>query len=50
VTEPGTLTAAVAAAARGWHVFPLAPRHKTPRRQLTDWEAKATTDPVRIER
>jgi hypothetical protein len=46
VTEPGALTAA----ARGWHVFPLAPGHKTPRRQLTDWEAKATTDPARIER
>lgn len=44
------LAAAVGHAGRGWRVFPLAPGHKTPRRQLTDWEAKATSDPARIER
>lgn len=37
------------AAERGWRVFPLAPGRKVPRRQLTDWEAKATSDPDRIE-
>ncbi|MFF1822076.1 bifunctional DNA primase/polymerase [Kribbella sp. NPDC058245] len=42
------LTAALAAAARGWHVFPLVPDHKRP--AVEDWENRATTDAVRIER
>ncbi|MGH9209877.1 MAG: bifunctional DNA primase/polymerase [Acidimicrobiales bacterium] len=46
----GTLEAALATAARGWRVFPLVAGRKTPRRQLTDWEAKATADPARVER
>lgn len=41
---------ALIAADRGWRVFPLAPGHKVPRRQLTDWETKATSDPDRIAR
>ncbi|MEU9870682.1 bifunctional DNA primase/polymerase [Actinomadura sp. NPDC048021] len=40
--------AAMACAARGWHVFPLQPRDKRPLSQFTDWEAHATTDPARI--
>jgi hypothetical protein len=44
------LEVALAAAGQAWRVFPLAPGHKTPRRQLTTWEAKATCDPARIER
>ncbi|MEU7990546.1 bifunctional DNA primase/polymerase [Streptosporangium canum] len=40
---------ALAAAARGWHVFPLVPRNKVP---LKDWKWKecATTDPATIRR
>ena len=40
--------AALACAARGWHVFPLRPRDKRPLARFTDWEAHATTDPARI--
>lgn len=39
---------ALGAGARGWRVFPLTPGRKTPRRELTGWETKATTDPDRI--
>jgi hypothetical protein len=42
------LTAALDAAARGWHVFPLVPDHKRP--AVEDWEHRATTDLGRIER
>lgn len=58
------LTAALTAAARGWHVFPLKPGSKLPalhgrdRCSRTDacqaghvgWEQRATTDPGRIRR
>ncbi|MDF5751955.1 bifunctional DNA primase/polymerase [Spongiactinospora sp. TRM90649] len=39
---------ALAAAARGWAVFPLTPHGKRPMRGFTDWERHATTDPGRI--
>lgn len=42
------LTAALAAARRGWHVFPLTPRGKYPARGFTAWERNATTDPDRL--
>lgn len=42
------LSAALDAAARGWHVFPLRPNDKRP--AVRDWEARATTDPERIRR
>ncbi|MFF4413222.1 bifunctional DNA primase/polymerase [Streptosporangium sp. NPDC001559] len=41
---------ALAAAARGWHVFPLAVHDKPPAKGFTDWEANATTDPGLIRR
>ncbi|GHH63721.1 hypothetical protein GCM10017673_05130 [Streptosporangium violaceochromogenes] len=41
---------ALAAAARGWHVFPVAARDKPPARGFTDWETNATTDPATIRR
>ncbi|WP_131738664.1 bifunctional DNA primase/polymerase [Actinomadura roseirufa] len=44
----GTLPYALAAARRGWHVFPLRARRKTPLARFTDWERHATTDPGRI--
>lgn len=42
------LTAALSAAERGWHVFPLVPGDKRP--ALRDWEPRATTDHERITR
>jgi len=37
-------------ARRGWPVFPLVPGRKVPRAELTQWEARATTDAERIAR
>jgi hypothetical protein len=34
-------------ASRGWRVFPLKPREKTP--LLQEWQKAATTDPGKIE-
>ncbi|WP_239676256.1 bifunctional DNA primase/polymerase [Natronosporangium hydrolyticum] len=42
------LTAALAAADRGWRVFPLRPDDKRP--AIRDWEPRATLDPSRIQR
>jgi len=42
------MAAALAAAERGWHVFPLIPRGKRP--AVKQWEERATTDPDRIRR
>lgn len=44
----GQLGAALHAAARGWHVFPLTPGSKRP--AVRDWESRATTDPDHISR
>jgi hypothetical protein len=50
MTRPTFLDAALAAAERGWRVFPLCPGRKQPRRAAADWETRATTDPARIAR
>ncbi|MBA2950332.1 bifunctional DNA primase/polymerase [Streptomyces himalayensis] len=42
------LSAALDAASRGWHVFPLIPGDKRP--AVRDWETRATIDPDRITR
>ncbi|RST19128.1 bifunctional DNA primase/polymerase [Streptomyces sp. WAC05374] len=42
------LTAALDAASRDWHVFPLISGDKRP--AVSDWETRATTDPDRITR
>jgi hypothetical protein len=42
------VAAALAAAERGWHVFPLVPGGKAP--AVRAWEQRATTDPDRIRR
>lgn len=49
-TDPrqALLERALAHAARGWRVFPLRIGDKRP--AVKDWEARATTDPARIER
>ncbi|MFD8562134.1 bifunctional DNA primase/polymerase [Streptosporangium canum] len=49
MTSP-TLRYALAAAARGWHVFPVSIGDKPPLKGFTDWEANATTDPEQIRR
>ncbi|MET8384285.1 bifunctional DNA primase/polymerase [Streptosporangium canum] len=41
---------ALAAAARGWHVFPVAIGDKPPLKGFTDWESNATIDPEQIRR
>lgn len=46
--QPRLMTAALALAARGWSVFPLQPRRKTP--GVRDWGREATTDPAVIRR
>ncbi|MFE4656758.1 bifunctional DNA primase/polymerase [Streptomyces hydrogenans] len=64
IAAPGTLRAALDAAARGWAVFPLRPGTKRPALHgetrcpragacaggHVKWEARATTDPERITR
>ncbi|MGW6505112.1 bifunctional DNA primase/polymerase [Nonomuraea angiospora] len=45
---PDLTSYALAAAARGWRVFPLIPRHKRPLRGFTGWEQHATNYPDRI--
>ncbi|WP_406316567.1 bifunctional DNA primase/polymerase [Streptomyces sp. NBC_00118] len=45
---PALLPAALDAAARGWHVFPLIPGGKRP--AISDWGSRATTDRERITR
>ncbi|GAA3388099.1 hypothetical protein GCM10020369_32960 [Cryptosporangium minutisporangium] len=47
-SQNALLDAALSAAGRGWHVFPLRPGQKRP--AITDWENRATTDPDRIRR
>jgi len=47
-SNESTLTVALAAAARGWHVFPLRPDDKRP--AVRDWETRATVDADRIRR
>lgn len=43
---PPLLASALAAADRGWHVFPLRPNDKRP--AIKDWQRRATTDRRRI--
>lgn len=45
---PALLSAALNAAERGWHVFPL--HHGSKRPAVRRWEQRATTDPERITR
>ncbi|RKS06709.1 bifunctional DNA primase/polymerase-like protein [Nocardiopsis sp. Huas11] len=48
MTPTNVLPYALAAARRGWHVFPLRTRAKRPVRTFTDWERHATTDQAAI--
>jgi hypothetical protein len=41
--------AALAVVERGWHVFPTLPGRKSPSRELTDWEHRATNDLARVD-
>ncbi|MEV6864071.1 bifunctional DNA primase/polymerase [Streptosporangium subroseum] len=50
MTHHPTLRYALAAAARGWHVFPVSIADKPPLKGFTDWETNATTDPDLIRR
>lgn len=47
-TPTNLLPYAIAAARRGWHVFPLRTRAKTPVRGFTDWEKHATRSETAI--
>ncbi len=49
MTRTDQLRYALAAAARGWHVFPLAPRDKVPLKGWP-WKERNTTDPELIHR
>lgn len=49
MSATSTLRYALAAAARGWHVFPLIPGNKVPLPGMS-WKQLATTDPVVIDR
>jgi hypothetical protein len=44
------LRAALAAAERGWRIFPLCPSDKRPVRTFTRWETHATAEPEKIRR
>lgn len=48
VTPVNLVGAALTAARRGWHVFPLAPGTKRP--AISRWEQRATQDPATIRR
>jgi Bifunctional DNA primase/polymerase, N-terminal len=48
MSTPDLLRAALDAAQRGWHVFPLRPDDKRP--AVRDWESRATLDADRIRR
>ncbi|MBG0814176.1 bifunctional DNA primase/polymerase [Planomonospora sp. ID82291] len=50
MNAPELLRYALACAARGWHVFPVAPGDKRPVKGFTDWERHATADPALIRR
>lgn len=39
---------ALALAQRGWHVFPLAENSKVPHKSMTEWESRATNDPIQV--
>lgn len=39
---------ALALGQRGWFVFPLSENSKIPHKSMTDWESRATNDPIEI--